>query len=157
MNSLATELFKHKKIRTTIAKAKEARIFAEQLITKAKHASAHEKETGKVDVHARRQVYRYIKDREVIGELFGDIATRTADRNGGYTRVVKLGQRFGDGAEMAILELVDWNAEQDKGAIKKRTRRTRAKQPKKTAAAPAAGATVDATVTEETPAEAKAE
>lgn len=148
LNLLALQLFQHKKIRTTLAKAKEARGLAERLITRAKHAVVHEKETGKPDVHARRMVYRYIKDRTVIGELFGPIAQKTADRQGGYTRVVKLGQRYGDAAEMAVLELVDWNVEQDKGAIKKQTRRPRAKQPKKTAVE----ATVQETVAADAPA-----
>lgn len=131
LNLLAQQLLQHKKIKTTVAKAKETRGLAERLITRAKNAALHEKETGKPDVHARRMVYRYIKDREVIGELFGPIVEKTADRPGGYTRVVKLGRRYGDNAEMAVLELVDWNVEQDKGAIKKVTRRPRGKQPKK--------------------------
>ncbi len=147
LNLLAQQLLQHKKIRTTVAKAKETRGLAERLITRAKHAVANEKSTGKPDVHARRMVYRYIKDREVIGELFGPIVEKTAERPGGYTRVVKLGRRYGDNAEMAVLELVDWNAEQDKGAIKKTARRVRAKQPKKgaqPAAVAAEGATAEA-------------
>ena len=160
LNSLATELFRHKKIRTTVAKAKETRVYAEKIITRAKHANAVEKETGKPDVHSRREVYRSIKDRAVIGELFGDIAQRTADRKGGYTRIVRLGRRFGDAAEMAIIELVDWNTEQDSGAVKKRVRRDRterAKQPKKQkteptaeVAAPPVTAEKPATIVEET-------
>jgi len=98
MRSLATALFLHKKIKTTVAKAKYARLFVEPLITKAKNGS----------VHAHRLVARHIHDREAMKELFGTIAEKVADRPGGYTRVVKLGQRHGDGAEMAILELVDF-------------------------------------------------
>jgi len=98
MRSLATALFLHKKIKTTVAKAKAARLFVEPLITKAKNGS----------VHAHRLVARHINDRDAMKELFGDIAEKVADRPGGYTRVVKLGQRHGDGAEMAILELVDY-------------------------------------------------
>lgn len=99
LNSLATALFRHKKIKTTVAKAKETRTFAEKLITKAKRN----------DVSARRHVARFIKDREVVKVLFNDIVEKVGDRPGGYTRVVKLGARKGDGADLAILELVDFN------------------------------------------------
>ncbi len=109
--ALATALLRHKRIRTTVAKAKETRLFAEQLITRAKNAVAAEGD--KKDVHARRMVGRYIKDRAVISELFGDIAQKVASRPGGYTRVIKLGQRQGDGAEVAVLELVDYNTGQE--------------------------------------------
>ena len=131
LNLLALQLFRHKKIKTTLAKAKETRALAESLITRAKKAAIKEKETGKPDVHARRMVYRNMKDREVLTELFGAIVEKTADRPGGYTRVVKLGQRYGDAAEMALLELVDWNVEQDNAAVRPRTRTERKKQPKK--------------------------
>ncbi len=97
--NLATALFKHKKIKTTVAKAKEARIFVEKLITKAR----------KNDIPARRFVARFIKDKEAIKELFNEIVVKIGDRPGGYTRVVKLGTRRGDGADLAILELVDYN------------------------------------------------
>ena len=99
LRALATSLFRHKRIRTTLAKAKEARTFAETLITKAR----------KNTLHSRRLVIREIHDKEVVNELFGDIVQKIADRPGGYTRVVKLGTRKGDAAEMAILELVDYN------------------------------------------------
>lgn len=99
LNALATALFRHKKIKTTLAKAKEARSFSEVLITKAKNDT----------VHSRRDVARFIKDKEVVKELFGEIAVKAANRPGGYTRVVKLGHRLGDAAEMAILELVDYS------------------------------------------------
>ncbi len=98
MRSLATALFLHKKIKTTVAKAKYARLFVEPLITKAKNGS----------LHAHRLVARHLNNREAMQELFGTIAEKVADRPGGYTRVVKLGRRQGDGAEMAILELVDF-------------------------------------------------
>ncbi len=144
LDGLATQLFRHKKIRTTVAKAKETRILAERLITKAKNAVAAEKaEAGTVNVHARRMIGRHVKDREVLTELFGEIAAKVAERNGGYTRVVKLGQRYGDNAEMAVLELVDWNLEQDAGSVKSKAkpRAERKKQPKKQKEAAAAGAT----------------
>jgi large subunit ribosomal protein L17 len=99
LRALATSLLKHKKIRTTTAKAKELRGFVEPLITKAKTDS----------VHARRYVSDQIKDREVVQTLFGEIIAKVGERAGGYTRVVRLGQRKGDGAEMALIELVDFS------------------------------------------------
>jgi large subunit ribosomal protein L17 len=99
MQALATSLLKHKRIKTTLAKAKELRGFAEKLITKAR----------KGDLHSQRQVMELLKDKEVVKELFGEIVAKIGDRPGGYTRVIKLGQRFGDAAHMAIIELVDYN------------------------------------------------
>lgn len=99
MQALATSLLKHKRIKTTLAKAKELRGFAEKLITKAR----------KGDLHSQRKVMELLKDKEVVKELFGEIVTKIGDRPGGYTRVIKLGQRFGDAAQMAIIELVDYN------------------------------------------------
>jgi len=99
MKALATSLFRHKRIKTTLAKAKEARSFAETLITKARRN----------DLHSRRQVISALQDKSAANELFGDILLKVGDRPGGYTRVVKLGNRKGDAAEMAILELVDYN------------------------------------------------
>lgn len=99
MNSLATSLLKHKRIKTTLAKAKEARRHVESLITKAKRN----------DLHARRHVMRFVHDKEVVKELFNDVISKVGDRPGGYTRVIKLGNRIGDAASMAILELVDYN------------------------------------------------
>ncbi len=95
---LATSLLKHKKIKTTVAKAKELRTYVEPLITKAKEDT----------VANRRHIARFIKDKEIVKELFGEIVEKIGDRPGGYTRVVKLGQRRGDAAEMAIIELVDY-------------------------------------------------
>lgn len=99
LNSLTTSLLKYKRIKTTEAKAKEARTFVEKLITKAK----------KNDLHVRRQIMALIHDKEVIKELFSEIIPKIGERPGGYTRVVKLGSRPGDAASMAILELVDYN------------------------------------------------
>lgn len=99
LNLLSTALFKHKKIVTTIAKAKATRIFAEKLITIAKRN----------DIHSRRLVARFIREKDVVKELFSEIIEKVGDRKGGYTRIVKLGHRYGDGAEMAVLELVDFN------------------------------------------------
>ncbi len=97
--ALATALLKHKRIKTTLAKAKETRGFVEKLITKAK----------KGDLHAHKQVMDVIKDKETVKELFAEIVSKIGDRPGGYTRVVKLGNRLGDAAQMAIIELVDYN------------------------------------------------
>lgn len=93
---MATSLFQHDRVITTLARAKELRPFAEKLITWARRG----------DLHARRQVERFIKDRQVSGRLFGEIGPRFAGRPGGYTRIVKLGHRSGDGAETARIELV---------------------------------------------------
>ena len=119
--ALSTALLRHKKIQTTVAKAKETRMVVEHLITRAKNSVAAD--GGKNTVHARRTVARYIKDREVVKELFGDIVQKVLNRPGGYTRVVKLGRRHGDGAEVAVLELVDYNTGQEKAAApeKKKT------------------------------------
>jgi len=105
--ALSTALLKHKKIRTTLAKAKELRMFVEKLITRAKRAYGMEDKAK--NVHERRMVARYIKDKEVVRELFSEIAQKVSSRPGGYTRIVKLGRRQGDGAEVAILELVDFH------------------------------------------------
>jgi len=112
LRALSKALLQHKKIKTTLAKAKETRRFVEPLITKAKDDT----------VHARRYVARHINDNEIIKELFGDIVTKIGDRAGGYTRVVKLGQRQGDAAEMAILELVDYNDMVEKKRPKKKVK-----------------------------------
>jgi large subunit ribosomal protein L17 len=110
--ALSTALLRHKKITTTVAKAKETRMLVEKMITRAKKAVAHT-DAPAVGVHARREVGRMIKDRAVIGELFSTIAAKVATRPGGYTRIVKLGQRSGDGAELAVIELVDFNTGQE--------------------------------------------
>jgi len=99
LNVLATSLLKHKKIQTTEAKAKELRRFIDPIITRAKTDS----------VHSRRVIATKIHDREVLTELFTNIIPKIGDRPGGYTRVVLLGQRKGDGAHMAIIELVDFS------------------------------------------------
>ena len=97
MQNMATSLFRHERIETTTAKAKELRPFAERLITLGKRG----------DLHARRLAGRSIADRQVLGKLFDDIAPRFTERPGGYTRILKLGNRRGDAAEMALIELVD--------------------------------------------------
>jgi large subunit ribosomal protein L17 len=97
LRNLATSLFRHERIETTTAKAKELRPYAERLITLAKRG----------DLHARRLAAGKIQDSEVLGKLFKDIGPRFAERPGGYTRILKLGARKGDAAEMSLIELVD--------------------------------------------------
>lgn len=130
--NLATSLFEHKRLVTTVAKAKELRPFAEQLITRARNAHRSEKSgaiTG-VDVHNRRMVGRYIKNKGVLQELFDTIAPLVAERNGGYTRITKLGLRRGDAAATAMIELVDWSNPVD-GRSSSTKRRPAAKTPAK--------------------------
>jgi large subunit ribosomal protein L17 len=97
MRNMATALFRHGRIETTTAKAKELRPYAERLITLAKRG----------DLHARRLAARRIQDHEVLGRLFSDIGPKYNERPGGYTRILKLGPRQGDAADMALIELVD--------------------------------------------------
>jgi large subunit ribosomal protein L17 len=123
MRSLATSLLKYKRIKTTVAKAKDTRGYVEAIITKAR----------KNDLAARRHVASLIYDPEVVKELFSEIIVKIGDRPGGYTRVIKLGTRRGDAAELAIIELVDYNdvinakAEEHK---EKREAKARAKKEK---------------------------
>ncbi|MCX7908561.1 MAG: 50S ribosomal protein L17 [Ignavibacteria bacterium] len=121
LRNLAISLLEHKKIVTTVAKAKALRPFVEKIITRAKRAVLREKngqlpEGQKLDVHSRRIVGRLIHNKAVLQELFDTIAPTVLDRPGGYTRIVKLGFRRGDAAELAAIELVDWGAPQD-GAV----------------------------------------
>jgi large subunit ribosomal protein L17 len=102
LGGLAASLFEHDKVKTTEAKARALRPFAERLITFAKRG----------DVHARRQVLRVVTDRDVVHRLFAEIAPRMEERAGGYTRILKLGPRKGDGAPMAVIELVDREVEE---------------------------------------------
>ena len=118
LSNLAVALLTHKRINTTVAKAKALRGYVEPLLTKSKSDTTH----------SRRTVFSYLKDKEVLKELFGDIATKIADRPGGYTRIIRLGFRAGDNAEMAMIELVDYNQlllgdKKAAGGAKKRTRR----------------------------------
>lgn len=133
LSSLSVAVIRHKKIRTTTAKAKEARMVVEKLITRAKRAVAKEGEGKPKDVHARREVFAFLRDREAVTTLFNEIAPKVATRAGGYTRVVKLGRRQGDGGEVAIVELVDYNTGQEKAASKAKAKATAARKrgPKK--------------------------
>jgi large subunit ribosomal protein L17 len=102
--NLIRELYLHGRIITTEAKARAIRADAEKLITKAKHGLAD----GGARVHAQRQVVAYLNDKTVSKKVFDEIAPRFAERNGGYTRMIKIGKRQGDAADMAIIELVDY-------------------------------------------------
>jgi large subunit ribosomal protein L17 len=113
--NLVTSLFKHERIQTTVPKAKEARAVAERLITFAKRG----------DLHARRIVARKVTEPAVLQKLFAEIGPRYADRPGGYTRIMRLGPRHGDNAELAILELVDGKA---KPKVKDTLKRKRARR-----------------------------
>ncbi len=140
--NMAISLIKHKRITTTLAKAKALKMYVEPLITRSKNDTTT----------SRRVVFRYLQDKYAVTELFKEISTKVADRPGGYTRIIKLGLRKGDAAEMAFIELVDYDenmAKTPKAAAKK-TRRSRK-------AAPKAEAAVEAPVAEETKAEATAE
>lgn len=116
--ALCTALIIHKRIKTTVAKAKETRMFVEKIITRAKSAVAKESIPNKKNISARREVFAALRSRAAVSTLFKDVAPKVATRPGGYTRVVKLGRRLGDGAELAVLELVDFNVGQEKTAAK---------------------------------------
>ena len=139
LQSLSTALITHKRITTTLAKAKALRPFVEPILNRAKDDSTA----------SRRQAFRKLQSKEAVKTLFGEIADVIGDRPGGYTRVIKLGQRGGDAAEMAIIELVDFNDVKPEGgsSAKRKTRRGRRSKSK----APAAAA--PAPQAEETPAE----
>ncbi|MGH2724977.1 MAG: 50S ribosomal protein L17, partial [Actinomycetota bacterium] len=111
--NLATELVRHGRIRTTVAKAKTVQPVAERMITFAKRG----------DLHARRQVLRVIRDRDVVHKLFADVGPAFADRHGGYTRVLKLGPRKGDAAPMALIELVEGVSAHGEGDLAEQPRR----------------------------------
>jgi large subunit ribosomal protein L17 len=137
LGALATALLKHKRITTTVAKAKETRMLVEKMITRAKNARAVDakavagsdraKKFIEAAGHARREVAKLVKDREAVTDLFTVIAEKVATRPGGYTRIVKLGRRYGDAAEMAVIELVDFNAAQESAPKKKPAKKTAAK------------------------------
>ncbi len=134
--NMAANLFLHKQIRTTHPKALEARRFAEALITKAKRG----------DLHSRRLVLKVIPHKDIVKILFDEIAPQYADRNGGYTRIIKLGQRKNDAAHVSLLALVDFDPS---GEVAKTTKKAKAKKIAEPAAAEAVEAEVVETVTEE--------
>ena len=126
--NMATSLIMHKRIQTTVAKAKALKIYVEPLITKSKEDTTH----------SRRTVFSYLKNKEAVKELFGVIAPKIADRPGGYTRVLHTGFRLGDGSDMALIELVDFNEAALASAKKETKKSTRRSRAKKAEAAPAA-------------------
>ena len=125
LSNLAVALITHKRIVTTVAKAKALRVYVEPIITKSKTNSTHQ----------RRVVFSYLQDKAAITELFSTIAEKIAGRPGGYTRIIKLGARPGDNAEMALIELVDFNDiyGKGKGETKETAKKTRRSRAKKTA------------------------
>ena len=133
LKNLTISLIMHKRINTTLVKAKALRMYAEPLITRSKTD----------DMTNRRIVFSYLQNKEAIKELFGVVAEKVADRPGGYTRILKTGHRLGDNAEMAMIELVDFNENMlaEGGKKEKATRRSRRKKSSSAAAeAPAAEA-----------------
>lgn len=127
--NMACSLIEHKRIQTTTAKAKALKRFVEPIITKAK---AENNDNVERNTHNRRIVFSYLRNKEAVSQLFAEVAEKVADRPGGYTRIIKLGNRLGDNADMALIELVDFNETYDTGVKKKSTRRR-----KKAADAPA--------------------
>lgn len=127
LRNLANALIVHKRIVTTLVKAKALRVFVEPLLTKSKNNITH----------SRRIVFSYLQSKEAVKELFNEVAVKVASRAGGYTRIIKLGIRPGDNAELAMIELVDYNTQYtvggtpETGAAKK-TRRTRGKKKSRT-------------------------
>jgi large subunit ribosomal protein L17 len=116
LSNMACSLIEHKRIETTAVKARELRKFIEPLITKSKNDTTH----------SRRIVFSYLKSKHAVTELFRDVAVKVGDRPGGYTRIIKLGTRLGDNAQMAMIELVDYNElYKGKEEAKKTTRRSR--------------------------------
>lgn len=152
LSNMATSLILHKRIKTTLAKAKALRVYFEPMVTRAKSDTTHD----------RRTVFSYLQSKEAVSELFGVISEKVANRPGGYTRIIKLGNRLGDNAEMCMIELVDFNehmlSEKAEKAAKT-TRRGRRGGSKKEADAPKAVAPKveepQAEVIEETKAEEK--
>lgn len=144
MSNMASSLILHKRINTTVSKAKALRVYVEPLITKSKSDTTH----------SRRVVFSYLRDKDAVAELFRDVAPKIADRPGGYTRIIKTGQRLGDRAEMCMMELVDFNDMMLGGKEAKKAKTTRRAGKKK----PVAGSkeASEATTEEGTSTEAKA-
>lgn len=118
LSNMAASLIEHKRIETTLAKARALRRYVEPLITKSKDDTTH----------SRRVVFSHLQNKEAVSELFREVAPKVAERAGGYTRIIKLGNRLGDAAEMALIELVDFNelyVKEKAGADAKKTRRSR--------------------------------
>ena len=135
LSNMASSLILHKRIFTTLAKAKALRMYAEPLINKAKQDTTA----------SRRTVFSYLQNKEAVTELFKEVATKIADRPGGYTRILKTGNRLGDNAKMCFIELVDYNENMLKEKATKKTTRTRRSKKKETTPLVEAAAAVEAT------------
>ena len=149
MANMASSLIIHKRITTTLAKAKALRVYVEPLLTKSKNDTTH----------SRRTVFSYLQDKDSVNVLFREVAEKIANRPGGYTRIIKLENRLGDNAEMALIELVDYNTvyTKDGAAVAKKSTRRRGGAGKggaKAAAPKAEAAVEEAVVVEEPKAEA---
>ena len=149
LSNMATSLILHKRIETTVAKAKALRVYVEPIINRSKEDSTH----------SRRMVFSYLQSKEAVNELFREISQKIATREGGYTRILRTGIRQGDNAEMCIIELVDYNENMLKDTTKKKAKTTRRGRTKKTeivaveapvAEAPVVEETVETVVVEET-------
>ena len=143
LSNMASALIKHKRINTTLAKAKALKKYFEPIVTRAKNDTTH----------SRRMVFRYLQNKEAVVSLFRDVAPKVGERAGGYTRIIKTGFRIGDNANMCLIELVDFNENMLKAATgtaapSKKTRRSRGK--KKDTTAPAAESTAPETPSAET-------
>ena len=149
LSNMACSLIKHKRITTTVAKAKALKKFVDPLITKSKDDTTN----------SRRVVFSNLQDKQVVTELFKEISVKIADRPGGYTRIIKTGHRLGDNAEMCFIELVDYNENMAKEKVaKKATRTRRSKKAATEAATPVEAPVTEAPAVEEAKAEeAKAE
>lgn len=126
--NMACSLIEHKRINTTVAKAKALKQFVEPLVTKSKEDTTHN----------RRVVFAYLRNKYAVTELFREVAAKVGDRPGGYTRIIKLGNRLGDNADMAMIEFVDFNELYNGGKKEVKKATTRRGRAKKTEAAPAA-------------------
>jgi len=147
LQALSNALIENKRITTTVAKAKALRPFVEPLITRAKEDTEHN----------RRQVFRYLQNKEAIKELFGEVRERVGDRPGGYTRIIQLGRRSGDGAELAMVELVDYNDVKPSGSSNSRSRTRRGSGKGRRKESDAAADAPEAAEDDDAPAETKEE
>ena len=143
LSNMACSLIKHKRITTTVAKAKALKKFVEPLITKSKDDTTN----------SRRVVFSNLQDKQVVTELFKEISVKIADRPGGYTRIIKTGHRLGDNAEMCFIELVDYNENMAKEKVAKKATRTRRSKKATEAAASAETPVAEAPAVEEAKAE----
>lgn len=140
LSNMANSLIEHKRITTTVAKAKALRGYVEPLITKSKNDSTH----------SRRTVFSYLKNKEAVSALFRDVAPKVATRNGGYTRIIRLGFRLGDNAEMCMIELVDFNELMLANEAPKKATTRRSRKPAGAKATASSETSDEDVVTEET-------